>query len=693
MLNPRHIAYIGGSQIRGSLATSIKSGFKGELWVVNPVREEIDGFKCYASIEELPQAPDATLIALSPEKTVQTVKSLACIGSGGAVCMAAGFAEIGTDGASLQQQLIHASGDMAILGPNCMGMLNQFEGAAVWGSANHIEHPGEQAAAIISQSGAFVFGITNIEQGFPLGYAISTGNQAVTDMADCINAVLADSRIRAIGIYLEGLDDGNALANACAQAVENGIPIVAMKGGDTAEAESVAISHTSAMIVERDLWLAFCHRCGIVQVNTPKSMVEALKLLTIGGMPAGNRLMAVTYSGGLNSLIVAKAPELGVRLSQPKTENSALLRNQLPKSINIENPLDLNLPWRSKTSMSLEDGDAIAESLCTFASESADVAVMFLDVPRPDEHGSDRDWYPSMEAMAQIKNNLSIPCAVAGILPEGLSPDLRRHLITLGIAPLLGFSDAMEAISVAAKVAAVHRDKSSRPRPGALLNSNYVNTHTNHRRMQDEVQSKYALTKYGLRTPAYCSVKTNQLQQAAARIGYPVALKLVSNSISHKAKIGGVKLNLKSKEQLQQAAFDICESVKQHHGTDVDKFLIESMVTEPIAEYIIGIKRQSALGLAMMIGHGGVSAEHINKFTTVLLPLVEIDLKNALQIIGLTPDLPGYQSILEAAHSIANYAIDHVNHIESLDVNPIIVNKTGDAIATDALIILLEKEY
>ena len=699
LLRPKHIAYIGGTQIRGALGSSLNAGFKGELWVVNPVLDKIDGFQCFSCIEDLPQAPDAALIGLSPEKSIQAVKALSALGSGGAVCMAAGFAETNTTGAGLQQQLKDAAADMAILGPNCMGMLNLFEGAAVWGSANHIEHPGEQAAAIISQSGAFVYGITNVEQGFPLGYAISTGNQAVTDMADCINAVLDDERIRAIGIYLEGLDDGNALAKACWHALDKGIPIIAIKGGDTAEAAAVAISHTSAMVIERDLWLAFCKRCGVVEVSTPKAMVETLKLLTIGGIPAGNRLTAITYSGGLNSLIVAQSPTLGIELNPPTAENTNTLRRQLPETIAVANPLDLNLPWVSKTGLSLEDGDAIADCLCTLSSDVADVATLFLDVPRIDKHVVDKtkadkyganDWYPSMEAMAHVKNTLSIPCAVAGILPEGLSPDLRRHLISLGIAPLLGFRDAMEALSVAVKVGAVHQIKSTALKPGDLLNHNKTSKANSNSVMLDEVQSKNALAAYGLKTPVYNTAIQEQLAQTANTIGYPVAIKLISNSISHKAKIGGVKLNLNSCAQVEQAATEICESVKNHADIKVDKFLIEAMVANPVAEYIIGIKRQPALGLALMIGRGGVTAESLNNFSTVLLPLVESDLENAMQTIGLTRETLGYQSMIKTAQSVANYAIDHADEIESLDVNPVMITQSGEAIAADALIVLLQ---
>ena len=694
LLKPRHIVYIGGTQIRGALATSVKAGFLGELWVVNPARDEIDGFQCYPTIEELPQAPDAALIGLSPDKSIQAVKELSAFGGGGAVCMAAGFAETSASGAVLQQQLKDAAADIAILGPNCMGMLNLFEGAAVWGSANRIEQPGNKAAAIISQSGAFVYGITNVEQGFPLGYAISTGNQAVIDIADCIEAVLKDTRIRAIGIYLEGLDDGNALANACWHALDKGIPVIAMKGGDTAQAAAAAISHTSAMIVERDLWLAFCKRCGIVEVNTPKSMVETLKLLTIGGVPAGNRLTAITYSGGLNSLIVAQAPPLGIELKPPTANNTSTLSKILPETVAVANPLDLNLPWASKTGLSLKNGDAIADCLCTLSSEVADMATMFLDVPGLDESGADEygsnDWYPSMEAMAQIKNRLSIPCAVAGILPEGLSPVLRRHLTRLGIAPLLGFRDAMEALSTAVKVGAAHRAKSTSLQPGDLLNHSKTIANNNNRIMLDEVQSKNALVAYGLKTPIYNATTQDQLIQTANAIGYPVAIKLISNSISHKAKIGGVKLNLNSSTQVEQAAVEICESAKCYADIKVDKFLVEAMVPNPVVEYIIGIKRQPALGLALMVGRGGVSAESVNNFSTVLLPLVDSDLETAIHAIGLTSNTLGYQSMIKTAHSIANFAIDHLHDIESLDVNPVMITQSGEAIATDALIVLLQ---
>lgn len=692
LLRPRHIAYIGGSQVTGPLTASRAAKFDGELWVVNPVRDEIGGLQTFARIEDLPQAPDAALIALSPERSIEAVAALASIGAGGAVCMAAGFAELGDSGASLQLQLQQAAGDLAVIGPNCMGVLNLFDGAAIWGSGGHVEHPGSRGAAIISQSGAFLYGISNVEQGFPLGYAISTGNQAVTDVADCIEGVITDDRVRAIGIYLEGLDDGAALGRACWNAIKKGIPVIAMKGGDSAAAETVAISHTSAMVVESDLWRAFSQRYGLVAVATPKAMVEALKLLTIGGIPRGNRLSSISVSGGLNSLIAAQASEFDLELPQPLADNAERMRSQLPEIVPVANPLDLNLPWSSKTGMSLQDGPQIADCLTCLAADVADMAAFFLDVPRPDELGSDRDWYPGMEAMAEVKRVLDIPCAVAGILPEGLTPELRHHLIGLGIAPLLGFSDAIGALAIAVRVGEALRALSDAEPPGDLLTS-FDNSKVRVAvQMLDEAESKTELARCGLKTTGFRVCRPEDAAQAAMEIGFPVAVKLLSNEISHKAKMGGVRLALDSKAAVESAVNDISAAAKLYNGAEINRFLVEGMIDNPRGEFIIGVKRQPALGLALMIGHGGVNAEDLERHATVLLPLVEKDLIMAMTSIGLTESAFGYASMVEAVKAVAAYALDQRSRLQSLDVNPVIVDARGVAIAADALIVLTEED-
>jgi acyl-CoA synthetase (NDP forming) len=338
--------------------------------------------------------------------------------------------------------------------------------------------------------------------------------------------------------------------------------------------------------------------------------------------------------------------------------------------------------------MSLQDGEQIADCLTRLTTDVADLACFFLDVPRPDALGSDRDWYPAMEAMANVSATNGIPCAVAGILPEGLVPGLRKHLSDLGIAPLLGFSDAMEALAVAIRVGAAHRQKANAGMPGDLLTDHGDVGAAPGQLMLDEAESKSALMKYGLVTARFTTATPQQVVDKACAIGFPVALKLLSNEIAHKAKMGGVCLALDSQAALEAALDKIEQASLKYNGQSVERFLVEAMIDAPRAEYILGIKRQAALGFALLIGRGGVDAEKIGRYASVLLPLVDADLATAMESIGLTQSDPGYAAVCVAAHAIAAYALDNARRLQSLDVNPLIVDAVGNAIAADALIVI-----
>ena len=685
LFRPSSIAVVGGSQAEGVIRANRRAGFSGSIWAVNPNRAVLAGEHCFASIEDLPYAPDAVLLALSPERSIEAIEALSAMGAGGAVCMAAGFAELGAAGRALQNRLRQAAGDMAVLGPNCMGVINLFDGVAVWGSDNHMEPLGERGAALISQSGAFAYGITNVERSFPLGYSISTGNQAVIDAADCIDAVLEDDRVHAIGLYLEGLDNGNRLGAACWRALQKGVPVVALKGGETPAGEAIAVSHTGAMVVETDLWQAFRRRFGIVEVSTPKALVEALKFLTLSGAPRGPRLCAVTYSGGLNGLIAATAPSHGLTLPQPSDEGRAALCAMMPDTVPVANPLDLNVPFSSSSGISSENGESIAEGIANLARDVSDMIVFFLDVPRRDDLALDAAWLPSLQYLGDVARELDVPCAVAGILPEGLDLQLRQELIKAGVTPLLGFADAMEALSVGVQFGQTQVRLAGRTVP-RLLDAQPVDAGT---RMLDEAASKALLASYGLTLPESRSTTAEDAGQQAEELGFPVALKVLSDTIAHKAKIGGVQLGLNSREAVEQAVTDIQQALTDAPGTpSAEKFLVEQMVSAPVAEYVVGIKRHAALGLALMIGRGGVDVETYRNHRTMFLPLIEDDLTEELLGLGLVPETLGYNALCSAIHAVAAFAEAHQDSLQALDVNPIIVTSQGAAIAADALVIL-----
>jgi acetate---CoA ligase (ADP-forming) len=679
LLRPRHIAFVGSIQAEGAIAACRRAGYAGEMWTVSPNRDEIGGIACVNTVADLPQAPDVALLALSPERSVEAIQALSDIGAGCAVCMSAGYAELDENGAQIQRDLVSAAGDMAVLGPNCMGMINLFDGAVVWGLDNYVERPGGKACAIISQSGAFLFGITNVEQAFPLGYAISTGNQAVISVADAIHGVLDDERVNAIGIYLEGLDDGGALGDALIRALDLGVPVIAIKGGNTPAGAVVAKGHTASMVVESDIWQAFARRFGIVEVSSPKAMVEALKLLSVCGVPKGPRLSAITYSGGLNGMIVSDAPGLGLELAQPTPQMMERLRDRLPETVPVANPLDLNLPFRSSTVMSMADTDGITESFVDMVTDSADMVAMIMDVPRVGL-GMDEPWLPSIEAMIRTRKQTGLPCAVAGILPEGLDVDLRKRLLEGGVAPLSGYDDAMKAFGAAVSCAG----NLNRGTPAPALMEMAGTPASGDAHMLDEHSSKQLLEDCGMALPERWAGEGEDAVTAAQDLGFPVAVKILSNQIAHKDQMGAVKLDLKSTGDVNQAVADITASLSGN--IQEPRFLVEKMIEAPAQEFIIGLKRDTAMGLVMMIGRGGTDVETQAQFTTLLLPLGCGDLDEALECLH-AGDIPSLRAAVEA---VIKFAEHHSQRIIELDVNPVIVTGAGDAVAVDALAVLTE---
>ena len=206
MLRPRHVAFIGGTDAIIAIGEARRRGYEGSYWPVNPKRESLAGISCFSSVRDLPEAPDAVFLAIPALQAIQTIKELSKIGAGGIVCYAAGFKEAGKYGAYLEKELINAAGDMAMIGPNCYGIINYLDNMALWPFAHGGYCPG-YGAAIITQSGMFSSDISMSQRSLPLTFMVSAGNQAVMGLEDFIDIFSADNDTRAIGVHIEGLYD------------------------------------------------------------------------------------------------------------------------------------------------------------------------------------------------------------------------------------------------------------------------------------------------------------------------------------------------------------------------------------------------------------------------------------------------------------------------------------------------------
>jgi acyl-CoA synthetase (NDP forming) len=679
LLKPRHIAFVGGKAVEDCINATRKSGFTGHIWAVHPQYTELAGVACVPSLADLPEPPDATLIAVSRERTVDVVAELNAMGAGGAVSIVGEFAETGEDGAALQTRLVTAAGDLALVGPNCLGVMNMFDGMAVWGGDNVFSPVAGDGVALISQSGYVAYSVTNVEQALPLGYAISMGNQAVLNVADYIDAMLDDPRVRAIGLYLEGIVDIAAFSAAALRAVKQGVPLVALKAGGTQESAELAQSHSGTLAVDNEIWSALFRRLAIVEARSPKALIEALKLLGGPKPPKGNRIVAAANSGGYAAMIGEKGRDFGLEFPAPTQVQRDALRQTVPELVSLMNPLDWNLPWAAMSTPDTSDNgmDILMDDRC-------DLLVYFVDWPR-DRQVADV-WWPTLEGLIQLNNRAECPVVIASVFPDGLPADLRARLAEAGVVTLQGLDDTLSAFSAAARYptlrAKVLADAESRLLPVPTTPSSPVVT-------LNEAEGKALLAGHGIPVPTHSTGTAEEVSAASEGLGYPLAVKLLNADLAHKNHAGAVHLNIKDASGLEQAISDIQTSVTRYDARlDTSHFLIERMVSAPRAEFIAGVSHKPGIGYALVIGRGGTAVEELKDFATLLLPVNEAQIDDALRGLNLTRKLCLQENEIAALTrtitKIARFAQDTSEKLAELDVNPILLDAGGGVTAVDA---------
>ena len=276
LLNPRTVAVFGGRAATETIRQCRRIGFDGEIWPVNRNRNELAGIPCYASVADLPGVPDASFIGVPRMAAIEVIAELSALGAGGAVCYTSGFAEIGGDGVELQARLVDAAGDMAIIGPNCHGVVNYLDGVALWPD----EHGGRRVAtgvAMVLQSGNVGINLSMQDRSLPLSFVITIGNKADLSFHDYIEVLSDDPRVTAIGLYIESLDNIDAFSEAALVALRKGLPIVALKIGTSELGAEATMSHTSSLAGSDEMYTALFRRLGIPRVNSLSAFLETLK--------------------------------------------------------------------------------------------------------------------------------------------------------------------------------------------------------------------------------------------------------------------------------------------------------------------------------------------------------------------------------------------------------------------------------
>lgn len=685
LLRPKTIAVVGGGFFAPNVVKQcLKMGFAGGVWPVHPSKDEVAGVKAYRSLAELPSAPDATFIGVNRNLTIDIVRELRELGAGGAICFAAGFRETGSydaDGERLQQALVEAAGDMAVIGPNCYGLINYADGALLWPDQHGGRRlkEGETGAAIITQSSNIACNLTMQTRGLPLAYMMTAGNQAQTGLSEMALGLIEDSRVSCLGLHIEGFDSVAGFERLAERARELRKPIVAMKVGRSEQARVATVSHTASLAGSDAASEAFLKRLGIPRVDTIPAFLETLKLFHGAGVLDNATLSSMSCSGGEASVMADTAEGRPVSFPGLKEEHRARVQVTLGPLVAVANPLDYNTYiWANEPAMTA--------TFSAMVSGGFGLNMLVLDFPRTDRC-SDADWWWTINAFeTALKANDAKGAVVASMgenLPEGHAEELFRR----GIVPLLGIAEAMDAAASAAFVGEAWRKHvsaavGSSPPSGlpAISPSRGENT-------IDEAAAKALLASAGLSVPAGRRAgSVEEAVDAASALGFSVALKALG--VAHKSEAGAVKLNLQNEAAVRSAG-------EQLIGIGSGLY-VERMVEGGVAELIVGVARDPMFGPVMTVGSGGVMVELLKDSATLLLPAGREDIEAALRGLKLFPLLDGFRgrpkadlaAAIEAVLKISDFALANADTLAELDINPLIVCAEGKgAWVADALLV------
>jgi len=683
---PRSVAVIGASddatRISGrALHYLIRAGYRGAIYPVNNRRETVQGLRAYAALADVPQTPDIALIALPSRLLEGALTECLEQGVGAAVVYAAGFAETGSDGGALQDRLaaIAAAGDIRLFGPNCLGLLHTDSGfAGTFSSAFDTALPTPGGAAIVSQSGAYGGHLAYLceKRGIGVGYWVSTGNEAGTDVADCIHWLALQDDVSVILAYAEGVRDGETFRAALQAAHDHRKPVVFMKVGQSAAGATAAQSHTASLAGTDAVFDALCRQYGVYRAQTTQEQVDVAYAADRGRFPTGRSLGIITVSGGFGVQLCDAAERGGLDVTPLAESGRAKLRELNPMGSD-NNPCDTTAGW-------LNDMSLITKTFDVMYSDGGYDSIIgsFTMLPDSPTYGE------------EIRKAIGAGTSEFLDRPTALCMEARTEVVRAYERDgFLVFDDSERAVTALSALAyfaehfdtpVVRRDRKRTTR--APLGSDPLSEHA----------AQQILTEAGIPFPASTLVThPDDVAKAAADLGFPLVMKIVSPDITHKTEIGGVVLAVEDEAQATAAYATVLERVTAAAPSARIEGVLLGVMCPKGVETIVGVTNDPVFGPTVMFGLGGVQAE---LFRDVAFRVGELDRDEALKLIreirgyplltgfrgASAADIHGLADVLVAA---SRFAVTHANGLDSLELNPVVVLEEGHGVlALDALI-------
>ena len=678
LLRPKSIAAIGGLQASRVVEQCRLMGYEGEIWPVHPTKTEVEGLPAFPSVADLPRSPDAAFIGVNRHLTIDVIKDLRAKGCGGAICYASGFLEADETGGRLQSELIEAAGDMPVLGPNCYGLINYADGALLWPDQQGGKRlkKGQTGVAIIAQSSNIAINFTMQQRGLPLAFILTAGNQALVGTSEMALTILDDSRVTALGMYVEGFDSIESMEKLAQKSRDLNKPVVVYKVGKSEHSQISAMTHTASLAGSHRITSAFLKRNGFGQAESIPVFLETLKLLHIHGPLNGYRISSMSCSGGEASIIADAADGRKVYFDPLSKAQKAPIEAALGPLVTVANPLDYHTYcWGNRETMEAAYSGMVGNGF--------DMNYLILDFPHR-QRCEDWEWQIAVDAFeAALKKNNAKGAIVVG-MPENISEDYTEAFGDRGIVSFYGIEEALSATQIAADIGVAWQAGF----PSAILKLAKISANC---KTLNEAEAKQKLAAHGVVIPRGERISSvQQGVEVAAQLGFPLVAKALD--IAHKTEQNAVRLNLASSSEIELAANELFELS--------DTLYLETMVQSPVAELIVGVTRDPQFGLVLTIGSGGILVEILKDSQSLLVPAGRNEIEAAIQGLKLAPLFNGFRgrpkadiaAAIDSIMAIQNYAISQSDKLVELDVNPLLLcAEGGGAFAADALIVLEEK--
>jgi len=686
MLEARSVAVVGASVKEGSLGHQmmvelLRGGYEGVIYPVNPGYAEILGHACFASLAEVPQAPDLAILGVANHRVEQALADAVAAGARSAVTFSSLHEDDpDPDRPPLRDRLasIAREAGIPLCGGNGMGFLNEDRHLRATGFAtpDDLRHG---PVTFVSHSGSAFAALAFNDRGIGFNLVVSSGQEIVTTMADYMEYALGLDSTRVLALLLETVREPERFRAQLARAEERNIPVLALKVGRTEGSKAMVTAHSGALAGEHGAYEALFDAHGVLEVRTLDEMADAMELF---GSPrrvtSGSGIASVHDSGGERALFVDVGHDLGVPFAAISETTRSKLDEILDPGLDAANPLDA---WGTGI-----DADRIFRDAFGVLHDDPDTAAMAFVVDLT------RQGQPYDEGYLQVALDVfatsTKPFCVLSNLASAVALEEAHHLRDAGIPVLEGTASGLTALGLLLR----HHRHALRPRadaPPAIEEDVRARWRA---RLVDgavltETEGLALLADYGVPVvPTRNASDPDEAVDAADTLGYPVALKTAAAGIRHKSDVGGVRLELTGPQEVRAAY----EELAARLGPDA----IVAPMAPPGVELALGVVRDPQFGPMVLVAAGGVFVELLHDRRLAFPPLDRTGARALVDGLRIRPLLDGLrgtppsdvEALISAIVGLSALAGDLGERLDALDVNPLIVSEHG-CLAVDALVI------